>query len=75
MQNFNIRYECLDQRDDFLSELKKGAAVVPSWMNNDSITHEMNQSEVLNEQDNVTYNGIQTDEIDVNNLQSHRYRH
>ncbi|KAF8230258.1 hypothetical protein L208DRAFT_1159727, partial [Tricholoma matsutake] len=24
MKNFNICYECLDQKDDFLSELKKG---------------------------------------------------
>ncbi|KAF8234153.1 hypothetical protein L208DRAFT_1197203, partial [Tricholoma matsutake] len=24
IKNFNIQYECLDQRDDFLSELKKG---------------------------------------------------
>ncbi|KAF8811802.1 hypothetical protein BYT27DRAFT_7017694, partial [Phlegmacium glaucopus] len=25
IKNFNIWYECLDQRDDFLSELKKGS--------------------------------------------------
>ena len=33
MKNFNIRYECLDARDHFRAQLKKGAAtdLFGSW--------------------------------------------
>jgi hypothetical protein len=31
MNNFNIRYECLDARDDFRAQLKSGAAGIPNW--------------------------------------------
>jgi uncharacterized protein DUF6570/helitron helicase-like protein/PIF1-like helicase len=31
MKNMNIRYECLDARDDFHAQMKKGAASMPSW--------------------------------------------
>ena len=33
MNNFNIRYECLDARDDFRAQLKKGAStdLFGSW--------------------------------------------
>jgi len=31
MKNMNIRYECLDARDDFHAQMKKGAASIPSW--------------------------------------------
>jgi hypothetical protein len=33
MNNFNIRYECLDARDDYCAQLKKGAAtnLFGSW--------------------------------------------
>jgi hypothetical protein len=30
MKNMNIRYECLDARDDFHAQMKKGAASIPS---------------------------------------------
>ena len=49
MKNFNIRYECLDQRDDFLSELKKGGTPGPGLINNDLEADEMNQMGVLDE--------------------------
>jgi hypothetical protein len=29
--NFNIRYECLDARDDFHAQLRSGSAILPSW--------------------------------------------
>jgi hypothetical protein len=38
-----------------LSDLKKGAAAVPGWMNDDFIPHEMNESGMLDSLDNVTY--------------------
>ncbi|KAF8811287.1 hypothetical protein BYT27DRAFT_7278067, partial [Phlegmacium glaucopus] len=31
MKNMNIRYECLDARDDFHAQMKKGTTVMPSW--------------------------------------------
>ena len=31
MNNFNLRYECLDARDDFHAQLKKGADPIPGW--------------------------------------------
>ena len=31
MKNMNIRYECLDARDDFHAQMKKGATSMPSW--------------------------------------------
>jgi len=35
MCNFNIRYECNDARDDYSTQLKKGATtgdIFPQWM-------------------------------------------
>jgi len=29
MENFNIKYECLDARDDFHAQLHKGSATLP----------------------------------------------
>ena len=31
MRNFNVRYECLDARDDFRAQMKKGNPLVGSW--------------------------------------------
>ena len=31
MKNMNIRYECLDARDDFHAQMRKGATALPSW--------------------------------------------
>ena len=31
MKNMNIRYECLDARDDFHAQMKKGTTSMPSW--------------------------------------------
>jgi hypothetical protein len=36
MKNMNIRYECLDARDDFHAQMKKGSKVMPSWAEMDS---------------------------------------
>ncbi|KAK0488344.1 hypothetical protein EDD18DRAFT_1081562, partial [Armillaria luteobubalina] len=31
MWNFNLKYECLDERDDYHAQLRSGAITVPSW--------------------------------------------
>jgi len=31
MKNMNIRYECLDARDDFHAQMKKGTTSMPAW--------------------------------------------
>ncbi|KAF8815884.1 hypothetical protein BYT27DRAFT_7078625, partial [Phlegmacium glaucopus] len=74
MKNFNIRYECLDQRDDFLSELKKGAAAVPGWMDDDLDTHEINQSAEFDKLDEILDNDVPTADIDIDTQQSQRFQ-
>jgi len=50
MKNMNIRYECLDARDDFHAELKKGAtstSEMPSWIESDTgILNDLDQMAV-----------------------------
>ena len=36
MKNMNIRYECLDSRDDFHAQMKKNTEAMPSWAESDS---------------------------------------
>ncbi|KAF8867603.1 hypothetical protein BD779DRAFT_1685577 [Infundibulicybe gibba] len=36
MRNFNLRYECLDARDDFHAQLRAGALDVPAWVDGDN---------------------------------------
>ena len=71
MKNFNIRYECLDQRDDYLSELKKGlgAAAVPGLIDDDN---EMNQAAVFD--DETLAGDMALNDIDVDDQQSRRYK-
>ena len=71
MKNFNIRYECLDQRDDFFSELKKGGTAGPALINNDVDVDEINQSGVL---DDISVGDMVPDDIDIDNQESQRYR-
>ena len=47
MQNFNIRYECLDARDDYCAQMKKGVdpLFVGNWEDtNDDIENTNNPS-------------------------------
>src|SRR6202142_4358845 len=37
MANFNIKYECLDSRDDFHAQFQKGSAILPSWIKEDDV--------------------------------------
>ena len=73
MRNFNIRYECLDQKDDYLSELRKEATVVPDWMNDDLVA-ERNQSEVLDKLDELSSEDLLTGDIDIDDQQSQKFR-
>jgi hypothetical protein len=72
MKNFNIRYECLDQRDDFFSELKKGGTAVPDLINNDPESNEMDQMVVLDEMS--IDDSMVPDDIDIGDQQSQRYK-
>ena len=45
MKNLNIRYECLDARDDFHAQMKKGSTVMPSWA--ESATQNFDDSDQL----------------------------
>ena len=45
MVNFNIRYECLDARDDFHAQMRKGSVVMPSWAtSNQDVFNDIDQS-------------------------------
>ena len=47
MKNMNIRYECLDARDDFHAQMKKGARSMPSWAEPDSeLFNDLDQMDV-----------------------------
>jgi hypothetical protein len=37
MDNFNLRYECLDARDDFHAQLRKHSTGIPSWVSENDI--------------------------------------
>ena len=75
MKNFNIRYECLDQRDDFFSELKKGATA-PGMINDDlaQAADEMNQTAVLDHEVLPADDGMTPDDIEIDDQQSQRYK-
>ncbi|KAF8235864.1 hypothetical protein L208DRAFT_1021364, partial [Tricholoma matsutake] len=76
IKNFNIQYECLDQRDDFMSELKKGSTAVPGYMTDISVTHEMNQSDVFDSTrlDEIAYDGTHIDNVEVDDHQIYRFQ-
>ena len=45
MGNMNIRYECLDARDDFHAQMKKGLLAAPSWATGeDNMWQDMDQT-------------------------------
>ena len=70
MKIFNIRYECLDQRDDFFSELNRGGIAGPGLINSDLAADNMNLNEVLDE---ISIDNMAPDHIDVDDQQSKRY--
>src|ERR1700690_1057949 len=37
MANLNIKYECLDARDDFHAQFRQKSAVLPSWIDGDQL--------------------------------------
>ena len=73
IQNFNIRYECLDQRDDFLSQLKNGSTIVPEWMTDVSV-NEIIQYKVLDQLDEFADEDMQFSNIEIDDQQSRRFQ-
>ena len=74
MKNFNIRYECLDQRDDFFSELKKGGVAGPGDLIAGRDDPDMDQSAVLDETFKLVDDGaLDSDVIEIDDQQSQRY--
>ena len=74
MRNFNIQYECLNQRDDFMSELNKGpkGPTVPGLIINDDLAaNDMNQTDIFDE---IPVDDVTPDNIDIDDQQSRRYQ-
>ena len=73
MKNFNIRYECLDQQDDFFSELKKGGVAGGPGLIDSDVADNMNQTAVL---DGLLVDDTAPDDIDfdASDQQSKRYK-
>jgi hypothetical protein len=53
LKNFNLKYECLDSRDDFHAQLRKGlASFIPSWESTDGsiqVVNELDQQRATSE--------------------------
>jgi hypothetical protein len=43
INNFNIRYECLDARDDYRAQMKRGGEVYPQW--DEDVEHNLVEDE------------------------------
>jgi hypothetical protein len=44
MANMNIHYECLDDRDNFHAQMKKGTVPMPSWAEDSSLWTDLDQT-------------------------------
>ncbi|KIJ90225.1 hypothetical protein K443DRAFT_15408 [Laccaria amethystina LaAM-08-1] len=66
IQNFNIRYECNDARDDFSAQQKKGDSegIFPQWMSNET----MLDLDELNAYDGAHFGDAEYDENDQENI-------
>jgi hypothetical protein len=58
MDNFNIRYECNDARDDYSAQLKKGAVldnILPYWMSSNEIidSNQRNQGDDFGDEEGI----------------------
>ncbi len=47
MKNFNLKYECLDERDDYHAQLRDGMVLVPSWNENVATSAEFDKFDHL----------------------------
>ncbi|KAF9465627.1 hypothetical protein BDZ94DRAFT_1288743 [Collybia nuda] len=74
MRNFNLRYECLDARDDFHAQMRKGAITMPAWAGEPGIFKELDQSidVLMNDQEEDTIIG--NVEISSDTGRSHNLR-
>ena len=73
MKIFSISYECLDQKDDFFAELKKGGIALPGWMEDKSLMQEISQDCILDQLDQLAVDHMNMDEIESDNQLNKRY--
>jgi hypothetical protein len=64
MDNFNLRYECMDARDDFHAQLKNGEAILPGWDSYKS-TNGFDEKEDSGTADDDALQAVTTSEFDV----------
>jgi len=65
MRNFNVRYECLDARDDYRAQMKSGYPIIGSW-------DDGNGGEIHDELHGVSQSHIELDDIPFDPLSSGR---
>ena len=73
MKNFNIRYECLDARDDYRAQLKKGITdhFINSWDNdNDSDNQEIQDFHIVHSENNEYDDSALFNEQNIGSLQT-----
>ena len=72
MKNFNIRYECLDARDDYRAQLKKGStqAFVGSW----EVADEEIDTELHKGLDAAVFDDVPDDPLDMGPRHAKRLR-
>ena len=56
MNNFNICYECLDARDDFHAQFRKGSVILPSWVNEQHV--QIQEEDIDSLPDEVPLDGL-----------------
>ena len=73
MNNFNIRYECLDARDDFRAQLKKGAAtnLFGSW---ETIDAEDDSSSTDINEPGIDFDDVPSDPLGLGQKQMRRLK-
>ena len=75
MNNFNLRYECLDARDDFHSKLQKDDSIIPSWGNFSSSGNDNDNTdgiELGNDDDGCTTHEFDMDVTSIGKCETKR---
>lgn len=76
MRNFNVRYECLDARDDYRAQMKKDITVTGSWVNDDGLEvddefHDINPPDL--QLDDTPYQPLESGPINKKRAQEMNY--
>jgi Helitron helicase-like domain at N-terminus/PIF1-like helicase len=73
MKNMNIRYECLDARDDFHTQFKKGAtSEIPGWSESGNGTGIFNDLDQMAVEDAINGPAIIFDEFSISPISGRR---